>query len=109
LDEMMPPEAAWRRSAREIPAIAWLLVATAIIELLVLAVSRGLLENKPFPVGQLVAVLTSATPFLLAAGVLVAARHWPVARPWLIVAAAAFVLRGLLDAGLDACRSAPQP
>ena len=59
-------------------------------------------DTEPFPVARLVSVLTAVTPFLMAAGVLVGTRRWPSARLWLIVAAAAFVLRGLLDAGFDA-------
>jgi hypothetical protein len=100
MDEMRQPEAPWRRSAREIPAFAWLLVAAAGIELLALAFSQGLFETQPFRFAVLVSVLTSATPFLLAAGIIAGARRWPSARPWLLVAAAAFTLRGVLDAGL---------
>jgi hypothetical protein len=102
LDEVRPSESAWRRSAHDIPAVAWVLVAAAGIELLGLAVVRGLFDTEPFPVSRLVSVLTAVTPFLLAAGALVGTRRWPAARLSLIIAAAAFVLQGLLDAGFDA-------
>lgn len=97
----MQPEPAWRRSAREVPTVAWLLGALAVVEALVLALARGLFETDPFPLGVLVSVLTSATPFILGAGVLIGARRWPAGRTWFLAAAAAFVLRGVLDAGLD--------
>lgn len=101
LDEPTASEAAWRRSAREIPAVAWLLVAVAAIDIGSLTVSRGLFSAQPLRIGQLVHVLMSATPFLLAAGVVVGARHWPAARVWLITAAVALVLWGLLQGVLD--------
>ena len=102
MDEVRPSESARRRSAHDIPAVAWVLVAAAAIELLGLALVRGLFDTEPFPVAVLVSVLTAVTPFLLAAAVLVGTRRWPAARLWLIIAAAALVLRGLLDAGFDA-------
>jgi hypothetical protein len=102
LDEVGPSESAWRRSAHGIPAVAWVLVAAAAIELLGLAIIRGLFDTEPFPIAVLVSVMTAVTPFLLGAAVLVGTSRWPAARPWLIIAAAAFVLRGLLDAGFDA-------
>jgi len=79
VDEVRLSESAWRRSAHDIPAVAWVLVAAAAIELLGLALVRGLFDTEPFPVGRLVSVLTAVTPFLMAAGVLVGTRRWPSA------------------------------
>ena len=79
MDEVRLSESAWRRSAHDIPAVAWVLVAAAAIELLGLALVRGLFDTEPFPVGRLVSVLTAVTPLLMAAGVLVGTRRWPSA------------------------------
>ena len=43
MDEVRLSESAWRRSAHDIPAVAWVLVAAAAIELLGLARVRWLM------------------------------------------------------------------
>jgi hypothetical protein len=84
-DQLRTSKAAWRQLAREIRPIAWALVAVAAIEMILLALSRGLFETQPFRVNELVKVLMSGTPFLLAAGVVVGAHGWPAAPLWLIM------------------------
>ena len=97
---MRTPEAVWRRSARAIPALAWLSVAAAIIAV-AFVMFRVSAMTQPLSIGLLVSTVEPAAAFILAAGVIISARRWPAARPWLLTAAAAFAIQGLLDAGLQ--------
>lgn len=87
--------------ARNIPGVAWLLVVAATIHLLVIAVSRALLNSSAIDWGALVSVLSGATPFLVAAAVVIGAARWPIGRWSLAAAAILFAVRGVLDLGLD--------
>ena len=57
--------------------------------------------TQPLSIDLLVSTVEPAAAFILAAGVIISARRWPAARPWLLTAAAAFAIQGVLDAALQ--------
>lgn len=87
-------------SARSVPGIVWLLLIAAVIQVVVLWFSRSAI-TQPLPLESIVGIVSSATPFLLAAAVLIGLRRWPRGRRWLLGGAAAFALAGLFDLGRD--------
>ena len=67
MDEVRLSESAWRRSAHDIPAVAWVLVAAAPIELLGLARVRWLMT---LPSGLVLVGLLAVTAGFTVAGLL---------------------------------------
>jgi hypothetical protein len=106
-DSLRAPEA-WRSSPRGIPGVAWLLLIAAAIQIAVLWISQSAII-QPLPIGSIVGILSNATSFLLAAAILVGASRWPHGRRWLVLGAACFALRGVLDLGLDVWFASWQP
>lgn len=100
MNESVPAERGWQASAPNVPWIAWLLVFAAAIQIIVLWL-RESAAIQPVPLGSVVGILADASPFLLAAAVLVSVSRWSGGRRWLVAGAALFAFRGLLDLGLD--------
>jgi hypothetical protein len=106
-DSLRAPED-WRTSLRGVPGVAWLLLIAAAIHIAVLWFSQSAII-QPLPIGSIVWILSGATSFLLAAAILVGASRWPHGRRWLVLGAACFALRGVLDLGLDVWFAAWRP
>ncbi|HET8586531.1 MAG TPA: hypothetical protein VFM74_01520 [Candidatus Limnocylindria bacterium] len=100
VDDLLRVPARRPASPRTIPALVWLPLIAAAIQVAVLWLSRSAVM-QPLPLDSIVGIVSNVTPFLLAAAVLLGLPRWQDARRWLLGAVGAFALVGVLDLGRD--------
>jgi hypothetical protein len=86
----------------DVPLATWLLLAGAVATVLAYLMGANLYPYQSITLGQVFSIVLSARSFLLAAALVAGAVAWPDGRRWLLAAALAFTLSGLLDLGFYA-------